>query len=132
MLQPLLIVINKREILPVPKLNFKQVLWIDLQIFNQNGFNLLIIFLHDVFVAESFFYLFHALHVCVNNFSEFSAVAVRHEVAPFDEVECQIEVQDKHWVSEIDERIAYRSLIFQIHRQVKIIVFSLKVGVNQL
>ena len=69
------------------------------------------------------------MHVGVDYFAPLVRVAVRHEVAPDDVLESQVEVWDEQGVDEVDEGVTHATLCLQVHWQVKVVVLTLEVFV---
>ena len=130
--KPLFKISNELLVVGVPLKNFLQITVFYSNRIVKNRLDLVVIFLHDVFIPQTFLDLFHALHIRVHDFSPFVRVAHRHIVSPNDLLKRQIEIRDKHRVYKVDESVPYTTLSFEVHRQVEIIILALKIPVDQM
>jgi len=90
-----------------------------------------IVLLHDVFVFQLTLDFSHALHVGVDDLRMLLAETLRDRFRPFEAVEFEIEVKNVQRVDHVDERETNRVPGLQIHRQVKVIVFTFEIAVDK-
>lgn len=98
----------------------------------QNRLDCFVVFLHYIFVLEFPLDFGQALDVGVQYLAVLFAVAFWNGVDPLEAVELEEEVEDKQWMRHVDECKPHALLVLQVHRQVKVIVVSFELFVDQI
>lgn len=131
-LQLLLIVLYKLIIIAIPLSDFLNLIWVNLHMIQYYWLDIIVIFLHDIFVQQFFFYLVQALHIGIDNFTHLIGITERHDVGPPHTVEFKIEIENEQRVYEVDKCKAYAALCFEIHGQIEVVILSSVVSIQKL
>ena len=86
----------------------------------------LLALLHDLFAAQLGFDLIKTLHVRVHDIAALATFARWEHVAPERRLKLEEKAKNVHWVHEVDEGEANRTLRLEIHGKVEIVVCAVE------